>query len=557
MSHLKISVLKISFLLILSLSIFSGTCLAQDQLASYKRAKTLIGYGNYTDAMNLLRPYMDGQFGKLSLYAKYHFANSAFQNNQIELAKSVLVPLMQDPTWQKKEEGKYLLSLIYFKEGNFQAALTEIENIKDPKIYAEAEKASLQYLGTASVSFLVSNFSKYQKNQGYRLAMRSQLDKQSILSADERRVLQQLNNAKDMAPTSTPKNPQTLDLAVILPFNYNGGNDVTTLGAGNFVLEFYQGVKLALDELKQAGYKINLRSYDTQRDLTKVKAILSDKFVMEADLIIGPIYPEETELVAQFAENNDIPFVNPLSNINEKIAGLEFAYLFRPAVPSISSRIFEFATKNVTGKRIAVAYSNASRDELLARLIQEDAGRMGFQVAFSEQVNPRTINGFFDKIRIRNGERVDVDLLIILSDDPNLAQNTFGFMEAKNILTPILVMDSWLYFNFASYEMLENQIFHFIGNNALDFSNPNLERFRTGFQERFLSQVPANAYLGYELLYWVAETIGPGKGFDFRKNLDQRGFQKGRILYGADFTKSNNNRHVPVLHLENGLLLEK
>ena len=52
MSHLKISVLKISFLLILSLSIFSGTCLAQDQLASYKRAKTLIGYGNYTDAMN-------------------------------------------------------------------------------------------------------------------------------------------------------------------------------------------------------------------------------------------------------------------------------------------------------------------------------------------------------------------------------------------------------------------------------------------------------------------------------------------------------------------------
>jgi hypothetical protein len=557
MNHLKISPLKVSFLLILSLSIFSSFGFAQDQLASYKRAKTLISYGNYNDAMNLLRPYMEGDYGALSKYANYHFARAAFQNNQNELAKSVLMPLAQDASWQQKDDVRYLMALIHFKEGNFQAALTEIESIKDPKIYAEAEKASLKYLENASVSFLVANFSKFQRNQGYRLAMRSQLEKQSILSADERRVLQQLNSSTGSGNTPVTKNPQTLDIAIILPFNYTGVTDISSLGSGNFVLEFYQGLRLALDELKQVGYKINLRSYDTQRDLNRLKLILADSFVTDADLIIGPIYPEETELVSQFAEKNDIPFVNPLSNVDDKIEGLEFAYLFRPSVASIAGRVMEFAGGNSVGKRIAIAYSNATRDEQLAKRVEELANKKGYRIAVTEQVNPRTINGFFDKIRLRNGERADVDLVMILSDDPNLAQSTFGFMEAKNIQTPILVMDSWLYFNFASYEMLENQIFHFIGNNAVDFSNPNLEKFRTSFQERFLSQPPSNAYLGYELLYWVTETIGPGVGFDFRKNLDQRGFQKGRILYGSDFNKSNNNSYVPVLFLENGVLVEK
>lgn len=557
MNHLKISALKLSLLFTLSFSIFSSPSFAQDQLASYKRAKTLIGYGNYNDAMNLLRPYMEGEYGALSQYAKYHFARAAFQNNQNELAKSVLMPLAQDPTWQQKDDVRYLMALIYFKEGKLQEALTEIELIKDPKIYAEAEKASLNYLENALVSFLVTNFSKFQKNQGYRLAMKGQLEKQAILSTDERRVLQQLGNPTDSRTPAVSKNPQTLDLALILPFNYTGGSDVSSLGAGNFVLEFYQGVKLALDELTQIGYKINLRSYDTQRDLGKLQSILSDSYVVDADLILGPIYPEETELVAQFSQKNGVPFINPLSNVDDKILGLDLAYLFRPSVASIAGRIFEFAGENVTGKRIALAYSNATRDEQLAKQIQDEATKRAYKVSFAELVTPRNINGFFERIRLRHGERADVDLVIILSDDPNLAQSTFGFMESKNIETPIFVMDSWLYFNFASYEMLENQIFHFIGNNAVDFSNPNLEKFRTSFQERFLSQLPSNAYLGYELLYWAAETIGPGKGFDLRKNLDQRGFQKGRILYGTDFNKSNNNRYVPVLHLENGILVEK
>jgi hypothetical protein len=102
--------------------------------------------------------------------------------------------------------------------------------------------------------------------------------------------------------------------------------------------------------------------------------------------------------------------------------------------------------------------------------------------------------------------------------------------------------------------MLENQNFVFLGNNSIDFNNPNLEVFRNGFNEEYGKYPSLNMHLGYELAYWIAETINPTDGFDFRTNLNKDGFNQGKITYGFDFRDSNNNRYVPVLRLNNGKL---
>jgi hypothetical protein len=169
-------------------------------------------------------------------------------------------------------------------------------------------------------------------------------------------------------------------------------------------------------------------------------------------------------------------------------------------------------------------------------------------------ITPKNINQFFDGLNLHQRAQAKTDAVIILTDDPNIAQTTFGYMESKNIKIPVIVMDSWLYFNFASYEMLENQNFVFLGNNSIDFSNANLEIFRTGFNEEYGKFPSLNMHLGYELTYWISETISPAQGFDFRKNLDKNGFNQGKITYGFDFRDANNNRYVPVLRLYNGKL---
>ncbi|WP_373522968.1 ABC transporter substrate-binding protein [Aquiflexum sp.] len=552
--------MRVIFFLFLFFTFFSGAY-SQDKLADYKRAKTLIGYGYYKEAMELLRPFMDeSEFGGLSNYAKYHFSFSAYQNNQLELMKSVLQPLIENKNFDKKDDAKYLLAMAYFREESYVSALQEIESINDPSIYKEAEKASYQFLQKVSVSFLVSNLSKYQKNEGFLLALKDQLEKQSIMSIDEKAVYQKLRTivpGNQFPQNAVNRNSQVLEIAIILPFNFSGGRDVKNLNSGNFVFELYQGIDFALEGYRNNGIKINTKTFDTQRNMSNLQRILEDPFMMQADMIIGPVYPDETEILMAFSEKYDIPFVNPLSNIEDKNTNLEFSYLFRPSISSLGNGLIDYMRKFIEGRNIALAYSNSTRDENLANYIVESSSQVGYKVVKSTQITNKNLNQFFADIRLKRDSQSIADVVIILSDDPNVASSTFGFMESQNVATPVVVLDSWLYFNFASFEMLGNQNFVFLGNNTLNFASDELDKFRDDFFEKHQIYPSFNSHLGYELIYWIVETINPSKGFDFRKNLNQLGFRSGKVTYGLDFTNSFNNRYVPILKLENGVLQTK
>jgi ABC-type branched-subunit amino acid transport system substrate-binding protein len=547
--------MRSAILLFLFISLFFEPCLGQDELATYRRAKTLITYGNYDDAMELLRPYMDtGQFGNLSNYASYHFANAAYQKGSHKLAQSVIGNVI-NTSWPKQDEARYLFALTLFQEGRNFEALQEIAKINSPLVITQAQNATYNFLKQTSISFLVANLRQFNENKGYVLALKDQMERQTVMSNDERMVYNQIRDFRidtDKQKNNPIKNQQSLDVALILPLNYSGGKGVKNLDLNNFVFELYQGLKFASDELKAAGLNLNLRTYDTERDLNKVQNILSEPFVLHSDIIIGPIYPDESEVVMSFAERNAIPFINPLSNINDKLTGTSFSYLFRPSINSLAESIIEFSYQNFNGRRMALAYSGGTRDEQIANKLTEQAGRFGFSIVRNQKVTGREIQDFFEQIKLKNQAASLVDFVVIISDDPNTASVTLSFMESQNINIPILVMDSWLYFNFANYEMLENQNFYFIGNNPLDFGSKNLEPFREKFNLENINYPSFNAHLGYELMYWVSETINPYKGFDFRKNLNQNAFTEGKLTYGFNFTDSNNNTYVPIFKIGNG-----
>lgn len=529
--------------------------------AEYNRAKTLIGYGNYSEAMDLLRPYMDkSQYGRLSSYATYHFARAAYQNGQYMLTESTLKDLAEQENWGHQDRSRYLLALAYFQEGRNSDALELISKISDPKVKEQAHNASYNFLKNASIGFFTGNIKKFNENKGFMLALKEQMERQAVMSNEERSIYQELKNIEfgsGNKEIKSIKNPQVLDIAVLLPFRYSGEKDIQSLDANNFIFEFFQGLNFAAKELKKQGKQLNIQTFDTEREASKVQAILADPFLKQADIIIGPVYPEESEIVMAFSEQNQIPFINPLSNMNDRFEGFEYAYLFRPSVNSIADGIIEFSRKNLDGRRLAIGYSNASRDQQLAKKLAENSQKLGYTIVRNDPINGKSVIDFLERIQLKSGGEALADVIILLSDDPNVASPTFGFMESQNIKKPMLVMDSWLYFNFANYEMLEQQNFHFISNNSIDFQKPNLEVFRENFYAEYIAYPSFNSHVGYELMQWTIKNINPTSGFELRKNLDQNGFQNGFITYGFDFRKSNFNRYVPILKLDSGMVVEQ
>ncbi|WP_161993886.1 ABC transporter substrate-binding protein [Cyclobacterium xiamenense] len=544
------------FLFVACLLFPLASLIAQEDTTNYQRAIRLIDQGTHDEAMELLRPYLDEErYGNLSGYARYHFARAAYENRQYELAKNVLAELLERSAWERADEARYLLALTHFQLSAPSEALRQVDAIRDESLKREAHEASYEFLKISSSSLLSLQYAAYPENLGLVMALKEKLESQRSLSSSEQEIYQEIRNAAytQMGNGDKIAPDEVLDVAVVLPFNYDGGSGVNSLQKNNFVLQLYQGIMMAFEEAKARGVAVNFQTFDTERSAEKVSQILRDPFLRKADVILGPIYPEETAEVAAFAQIYEIPQINPLSNIDDNIRDFRYSYLFRPSVQALSQKVIDYC-RRFEGNRVALAYSGASRDEQLAGMFTEMARRSGLEIVNSQKLSTRETREFFESLGLGNEEGASVDVIVIFSDDPNIASPTFALVESLESGIPVVVMESWLYFNFANYEMMESQNFHFVGNNTVDFTDEKLTEFRERFLEKFNEYPSSFVYMGYDLTDMVSRVINAASGFDFQENLNRKGFQEGNLTFGFDFSNVKYNNYVPILRLEEGVL---
>lgn len=102
----------------------------------------------------------------------------------------------------------------------------------------------------------------------------------------------------------------TLKVALMLPFHMNGK-------VNPYFVDFYRGVLVAMEDLKNEGYDISLSVFDTLGSGERINDIISyEDGLRDAQLIIGPVYEGELRYVVGYAEENEIPVVSPLADIS-------------------------------------------------------------------------------------------------------------------------------------------------------------------------------------------------------------------------------------------------
>ena len=98
---------------------------------------------------------------------------------------------------------------------------------------------------------------------------------------------------------------RAIRLGVMLPLH-----DVN--GDGRRMVEYYRGILMACDSLKKQGISIDVRAWNTV-DGADIRPILKEKAAQECDLIIGPLYSKQMELLSDFVTKHDIRLVIPFS----------------------------------------------------------------------------------------------------------------------------------------------------------------------------------------------------------------------------------------------------
>jgi ABC-type branched-subunit amino acid transport system substrate-binding protein len=103
----------------------------------------------------------------------------------------------------------------------------------------------------------------------------------------------------------------TIKVAVILPFSKS---EEKVSAESQKMINLYQGFLLAVDSLKQRGCNVEVFAYDEVSPATPVSTILQRAEMKQMQLIVGPIRQWNVKSVADFAHQNGIAHVVPLSN---------------------------------------------------------------------------------------------------------------------------------------------------------------------------------------------------------------------------------------------------
>jgi LysM repeat protein len=93
-------------------------------------------------------------------------------------------------------------------------------------------------------------------------------------------------------------------------------------------LEFLEGSLLAADALAASGMELDIKVYDTKQSMYTTSQLLEKPELRNADLIIGPFYPFNLELVSAFSRKHNIPVVTPFYTGDSLLRNNP--YLFQP-----------------------------------------------------------------------------------------------------------------------------------------------------------------------------------------------------------------------------------
>ncbi|MDR1556645.1 MAG: LysM peptidoglycan-binding domain-containing protein [Tannerellaceae bacterium] len=342
--------------------------------------------------------------------------------------------------------------------------------------------------------------------------------------------------------------PDTIRLALILPFLIEEAGPAS--GTNPFI-EYYEGMLLAIDSLRNRGVSVRLTVRDYGNGTKKLNEILQEEALREAHLIIGgAVENEQIALIASFAKKNAIRYVIPFTSKNDE--ALSNSYVFQVNTPHsyLYAKATQAAYDMFYDYNIIFVETNARDDktEFLRTFKQELSQH---NTAYKDLIY--TEESFYADLEsvLRRDKRnviipasgslealnkIKAPLRACVEANPDCIVNLFGYPEwqtyARECLEDFFVLNTYIYTYFYA-----------------DNLSPEVGRFNSKYKIWF-SKNPASTFpkygiLGFDTGMFFLNAIGQ-YGVNFETNLGkisykslQTGFRFYRVNNWGGFVNTN------------------
>jgi hypothetical protein len=560
------------------LAIVSLSAQAQvDYNSKYSNAKALYRDGKYALAMESFKPLtVYDQNNQYSAYASFYYALAAYHQRYGVVAKDMLNQIKSlHPQWDKMPEVNFWLAKILFENKDYFQAMKTLSLVTDKNFEKDIEALKSVSIATITdAETLRMLHEEYPKDAVIGKQLATTLAK-NVTDAETKKELEQLiDNFKLTRAAFIPEAPKTFhkekySVSMLFPFMASTLEPTPGRKRTQIVLDFYEGAKLAADTLQKQNVNISLRAYDTERNVEKLKKYLETEELKRTDLIIGPMFAEESKIVQEFSMANKINMIHPVSNSTDFIGMNPHAFLFQPSAETLGKKSADYLADRLRKKDCMVFFGPTKKDSTLAASFIAEAAVKGIKILGSYEINPKettkiqqllTTATEFDEFKYPKEFSLKKDSLhsiFAASDDPLIYTKLVGAVETRNDSTILIGSENWLDDNVVEFEKYQTL--------AIVLTSPNFKSRRDkdvkAFERKYLLThgKPASnmARLGFELMMFVGDQLQKN-GVYFQDAL-QKGVVPGYLGEGFDYRFGRDNQLVPFTTFKTGqqTLLQK
>ena len=285
--------------------------------------------------------------------------------------------------------------------------------------------------------------------------------------------------------------------------------------------EYYEGMLLAINNLRELGMSIDLFVYDTENDSTKVASIFNKFEMQNMDLIIGPVYSDNYDIASNFAAQYRINIVSPFSKKNKILQNNPFFFQVNPSEEILLANTAKSMTKYIDSN-IVVVHNNSVEEQNLIKIFKENLAKTFFD---ENQTDTLDIKEVIYKVQGKKGLKNSLikgesNIVIIPSSNEVFVSNVLNYLNTLASISKYRIV----VYGMPSWEMFRDLELVFYQNLNVSFPSPNYTvqddwqviKFQEDYLELYNTTPSIYSYQGYDVAYYFLSAIKRyGKYFQF------------------------------------------
>ncbi len=559
---------------LLFLSFFSIQ--AQDFKRQYRHAKDQFDGASYSAAMDSFKPLMVyDQENPYPEYASFYYALSAQRLGYTSVAKDMLLQIKKlYPEWNQMNEVNYWLCKIYFDLGEYFQGLLIASLITDESFKSGITDFKRVYLAKIddpeTLKMVLEDYP--EENEAARALVRV-LGRQPFALQETALIdslILKFDLPREQLITNEVPKPifkDTYRVALIMPFLASTLDPSPVKKRNQFVLDLYDGMRLAADSLSKNGIRLELLAYDNERSTDVTRKILNHEELKAIDLIVGPLFQEESIPVQEFALANQVSLiVNPISNNSDFIGKSPFTFLFQPSHETLGIRSAEWLASNVSRKNCMVYYGEAVKDSVMAFNFIKRALELGVNVVYAEEVRKETSGSILTTLASATEydewknplqfklKKDSIGSIFVASDNELIYSKVINSVETRGDSIVIIGQEGWLQDTSVDFSKFERTRVAMAAPNYRSLSSPAYIDFRKKYMLKHGSLPAEYSSVGYEFLLTMGQ-IFTQHGTNFLQTMPAGAATRGILTYGYTLQPTHDNGQVPFIAFRGGQLV--